>query len=44
MSVKYELVRDYYVRGLWSAERVQNAVDKWITQEEADAIIADVST
>ena len=44
MSVKYELVRDYYVRGLWSAEHVQMAVGRWITQAEADAIIAEVIT
>ena len=42
MSVKYELVRDYYLRGLWSADRVQSAVGKWITQEEADAIMGGV--
>ena len=42
MSVKYEIVKDYYVRGLWSVERVQNAVGKWITQEEADAILMEV--
>ena len=41
MSAKYELVMGYYDRGLWSAERVQNAVVKgWITQEECDAILA----
>lgn len=41
MSVKYELVKDYYVRGLWNAERVQSAVGKWITQEEANEILMD---
>jgi hypothetical protein len=39
MSPKFELVQSYYIRGLWSAERVQNAIGKWITQEEADEII-----
>lgn len=39
MSVKYETVRDYYVRGLWSAERVQSAVGRWITQDEANKIL-----
>lgn len=38
MCVKYELVKDYYDRGLWSAQRVRNAVGKWITAEEYDAI------
>lgn len=40
MSAKFELVRDYYRRGLWSAERVKDAVGKWITQAEADAILS----
>lgn len=41
MSVKYELVRDYFRRGLWSAERVQAAVGRWITQEEANIILSE---
>lgn len=41
MSVKFELVRDYYLRGLWNAERVQQAVGRWITQAEADTIRGD---
>lgn len=40
MSEKYELVRSYFEKGLWSAERVLNAVGRWITQEEADSILA----
>ena len=41
MSEKYELVKSYYDRGLWNADRVRNAVSKgWITQEECDAILA----
>jgi hypothetical protein len=39
MSAKYEIVKSYYDRGLWSTERVLAAVGKWITQEEADAIL-----
>lgn len=39
MSAKYELVKGYYDKGLWNAERVQNAVGKWITQEECDEIL-----
>lgn len=34
MSEKYELVKGYYDRGLWNVDRVFNAVDKWITEEE----------
>ena len=39
MSVKYELVKSYYDRGMWNAERVLAAVGKWITQEEANEIM-----
>ena len=38
MSDKYELVKDYYGKGLWSKERVKTAVGKWITAEEYQAI------
>lgn len=32
---KFEKVKTYYDRGLWSIERVRNAViKKWITEEE----------
>ena len=34
MSDKYELVKGYYDRGLWSKARVHTAVGKWITAEE----------
>jgi hypothetical protein len=35
MSKKFETVRNYYNRGLWSKAMVKNAVVKgWITQEE----------
>lgn len=39
MSPKFELVKRYYDEGLWSAERVRNAVGKWITQEEYELIV-----
>ena len=39
MSPKFELVRDYNIRGLWSEDRVHKAVGKWITQEECDIIL-----
>ena len=38
-SQKYELVKDYYYRGLWTAEMVKNAVGRWITEAEADEIL-----
>ena len=35
MSKKYEMVKDFYDRGLWNLTRVRNAVIKeWITEEE----------
>lgn len=33
-SPKFELVKSYYDKGLWTEERVRNAVGKWITAEE----------
>ena len=33
-SKNFAKVKDYYDRGLWSADRVANAVGKWITPEE----------
>ena len=38
MSKNYHKVKDYYERGLWSSERVYNAVGKWITAEEYEEI------
>ena len=35
MSKHFEQVKKYYAKGLWSIERVRNAVVKgWITAEE----------
>lgn len=39
MNTKFELVRNYFQRGLWDATRVQNAVGRWITAEEAAEIL-----
>ncbi len=40
---KYEMVKDYYERGLWSIERVRLAVQKgWITAEEYYEITGEV--
>lgn len=38
-SSKFYLVKAYYERGLWSADRVRKAVGHWITQEECDEIL-----
>lgn len=40
-SPKFELVKSYYDRGLWNADRVRNAVGKWITAEEAEEILSE---
>ncbi len=42
MSDKYELVKSYFDRGLWSKERVHTAVGKWITAEEYEAITGEI--
>jgi len=44
MSDKFELAKSYYDRGLWSKERVRNAVGKWITAEEYQIITSEAYT
>lgn len=34
MSKNFEKVKEYYDNGLWSKEKVFNAVGRWITEEE----------
>lgn len=35
MSVKYKMVKTYYLRGMWNIDKVRNAVDKgFITEAE----------
>ena len=41
MSDKYNLVKSYYDRGLWSAARVRQAVGRWITEEESAVILGE---
>lgn len=43
MSDKYNLVKSYYQRGLWSADRVRAAIGRWITADEAAEILGDKS-
>lgn len=33
-SPYFEIVKDFYDRGLWSIDRVWTAVGKWITEDE----------
>lgn len=37
-SKHYAKVKEYYDNGLWSKQRVYNAVGKWITQDEYEEI------
>ena len=37
-SKKFDLVKDFYDRRLWSKTRVWNAVGRWITAEEYEEI------
>lgn len=38
MSDKFQLVKDYYDKGLWDIEKVYNAVGRWITEDEYQEI------
>lgn len=38
-SEKFELVKRYYERGMWTDVRVRSAVGKWITEAEAAEIL-----
>ena len=40
-SEKFDLVKSYYDRKLWSADRVRKAVGKWITAEECAEILGE---
>lgn len=39
MSPKFEKVRHYFETGLWNETMVKNAIDRWITSEEAEQIL-----
>ena len=38
MSKNFEKVKGCYDKGLWSKQKVHNAVGKWITAEEYELI------
>ena len=38
-SKKFETVKGYYDKGLWTEAMVRNAVGRWITEDEAGEII-----
>jgi hypothetical protein len=31
---RYEDVKNYYIRGIWTKDMVRNAVGRWITKEQ----------
>lgn len=39
-SKKFDRVKGYYDKGLWTADMVRNAVGRWITAEEAEEILS----
>lgn len=41
MSKNFDKVKNYYDRKMWSLERVQAAVGKWITAEEYKEIVGE---
>jgi len=41
-SEKFDIVKDYYNKGLWKKKAVKNAVVKgWITAEEYEEIVGE---
>lgn len=38
---KFEKVKSYYERGVWTKEMVRNAVGRWITEQEYKEITGD---
>ncbi|MBO5970644.1 MAG: XkdX family protein [Clostridia bacterium] len=38
---RYEDVKNYYIRGIWTKVMVRNAVGRWITEEEFKQITGD---
>lgn len=41
MSDKFQLVKDYYDKGLWNKQKVYNAVGRWINKDEYKEITGD---
>lgn len=39
-SEKFQRVKDYYDTGKWNEKMVRNAVGRWITSDEAEAILS----
>lgn len=41
-SPNFRKVKGYYENGFWTAQMVRNAVNRWITAEEAQEILGEV--
>lgn len=42
MSKKFEIIKDWYNKGFWTKEMVENAVvKKWITEAEYKEIVGE---
>lgn len=41
MSKKFNIVKSYYDKGLWTSAMVKAAVGRWITAEECAAILGE---
>ena len=41
-SPKFNLVKRYYNRKLWSKQMMLNAIGKWVTKEEYEEIVGGV--
>lgn len=41
MSPLFEQIKDYYIRDMWSKQRVYNVVDKAITVDEYETIVGE---
>lgn len=42
MSKKFEMVKNFYDKKLWTKGMVKNAVGRWITAEEYQSITGEV--
>lgn len=38
-SPRFETVKHWYQRGLWTTQMVESAIGKWITEAEASEIL-----
>ena len=43
-SKKFNTVKGYFDKGLWTEAMVRNAVGRWITEAEAEEIITGTAT